>query len=39
MAITEDNSFLAGAVIEKLSFFDNLDFKFNGNNGAGLLVN
>jgi DNA-binding NarL/FixJ family response regulator len=37
IAIAEDNSFLAKAVIEKLSFFDNLDFKFRGVNGAELI--
>lgn len=37
IAIAEDNSFLAKAVIEKLSFFKNLDYKFKGNNGAELI--
>lgn len=37
IAIAEDNSFLARAVIEKLSFFENLDYKFKGNNGAELI--
>ena len=37
IAIAEDNSFLAKAVIEKLSFFKNLDFKFRGINGAELI--
>ena len=37
IAIAEDNSFLAKAVIEKLSFFDNLDYKFRGVNGAELI--
>ena len=37
IAIAEDNSFLAKAVIEKLSFFNDLDFKFKGNNGAELI--
>ncbi len=37
IAIAEDNSFLAKAVIEKLSFFKDLDFKFKGNNGAELI--
>tara|TARA_R110001583_G_scaffold63230_2_gene185338 strand:- start:1763 stop:2413 length:651 start_codon:yes stop_codon:yes gene_type:complete len=37
IAIAEDNSFLAKAVIEKLSFFKDLNFKFKGNNGAELI--
>ena len=37
IAIAEDNSFLAKAVIEKLSFFNDLEFKFKGNNGAELI--
>jgi DNA-binding NarL/FixJ family response regulator len=37
IAIAEDNSFLAKAVIEKLSFFNDLNFKFKGNNGAELI--
>jgi DNA-binding NarL/FixJ family response regulator len=37
IAIAEDNSFLAKAVIEKLSFFNDLDFKFKGINGAELI--
>ena len=37
IAIAEDNSFLAKTVIEKLSFFDNLDYKFRGVNGAELI--
>ncbi|MGV8946531.1 MAG: response regulator [Lutibacter sp.] len=37
IAIAEDNSFLAKAVIEKLSFFSDLEFKFKGNNGAELI--
>lgn len=37
IAIAEDNSFLAKAVIEKLSFIKDLDFKFKGNNGAELI--
>jgi DNA-binding NarL/FixJ family response regulator len=37
IAIAEDNSFLAKAVIEKLSFFNDLDFKFKGVNGAELI--
>ncbi|WP_298363825.1 response regulator transcription factor [uncultured Lutibacter sp.] len=37
IAIAEDNSFLAKSVIEKLSFFSNLDYKFKGKNGAELI--
>jgi len=37
IAIAEDNSFLAKAVSEKLSFFNDLDFKFKGVNGAELI--
>lgn len=37
IAIAEDNSFLAKAVIEKLSFFDALNYKFKANNGAELI--
>lgn len=37
VAIAEDNSFLAKAVIDKLSFFNDLDYKFKGNNGAELI--
>ncbi len=37
IAIAEDNSFLAKAIIEKLSFFKNLEYKFKGNNGAELI--
>jgi len=37
IAIAEDNSFLAKAVIEKLSFFNYLEFKFKANNGAELI--
>ncbi|WP_298284770.1 response regulator transcription factor [uncultured Lutibacter sp.] len=37
IAIAEDNSFLAKAIIEKLSFFKDLNFKFKGNNGAELI--
>ena len=37
IAIAEDNSFLAKAVTEKLSFFNDLDFKFKGVNGAELI--
>lgn len=37
IAIAEDNSFLARAIVEKLSFFKDLVFKFKGNNGAELI--
>ena len=37
VALAEDNSFLAQSIEEKLSFFDEFDFKFKGNNGADLL--
>lgn len=37
IAIAEDNSFLAKTVIEKLSFFDALNYKFKANNGAELI--
>jgi DNA-binding NarL/FixJ family response regulator len=37
VALAEDNSFLAQAIEEKISFFDNLKFKFRGNNGIDLL--
>lgn len=37
IAIAEDNSFLAKVVIEKLSFFNDLKFKFRGENGAELI--
>ncbi|MDO9275889.1 MAG: response regulator transcription factor [Lutibacter sp.] len=37
IAIAEDNSFLAKAVIEKLSFFGDLKYKFKGVNGAELI--
>ncbi len=37
IAIAEDNSFLAKAVIEKLSFFDDLTFKYKASNGAELI--
>jgi len=37
IAIAEDNSFLAKAVIEKLSFFNDLNYKFKGANGAELI--
>jgi DNA-binding NarL/FixJ family response regulator len=37
IAIAEDNHFLAKAVIEKLSFFDDFNFKFKAVNGAELI--
>jgi DNA-binding NarL/FixJ family response regulator len=37
IAIAEDNSFLAKVVIEKLSFFNDLKFKFRGANGVELI--
>ena len=37
IAIVDDNSFLISAVKEKLSFFDDLHFKFSATNGTDLL--
>lgn len=37
IAIAEDNSFLARSIIEKLSFFKELSFKFRATNGASLI--
>lgn len=37
IAIAEDNNFLARTVIEKLSFFDDLNFKYKAVNGAELI--
>jgi len=37
IAIAEDNSFLANSVIEKISFFKDLKFKFKASNGAELI--
>ncbi len=37
IAIAEDNHFLAKAVIEKLSFFDEFNYKFKAINGAELI--
>jgi DNA-binding NarL/FixJ family response regulator len=37
IAIAEDNHFLAKAVVEKLSFFEDLRFKFSAKNGAELI--
>lgn len=39
IAIVDDNSFLITAVKEKLSFFEDLIFKFSALNGSDLLVN
>lgn len=38
VAIADDNSFLINAVKEKLSFFEDLNFKFSAMNGSELLV-
>jgi DNA-binding NarL/FixJ family response regulator len=38
IAIVDDNSFLINAVKEKLSFFEDLNFKFSATNGSDLLV-
>jgi DNA-binding NarL/FixJ family response regulator len=38
IAIVDDNSFLINAVKEKLSFFEDLNFKFSAVNGSDLLV-
>jgi len=37
IAIAEDNSFLAKAIIEKLSFFEEFNYKFKAVNGAELI--
>lgn len=37
IAIAEDNSFLAKAIMEKLSFFEEFNFKFKATNGAELI--
>ena len=37
IALAEDNSFLAKAIIEKLSFFDDKNFKYRASNGASLI--
>lgn len=37
ISIAEDNSFLARAIIEKLSFFEDLSFKYRASNGAELI--
>ncbi|WP_457618892.1 hypothetical protein [Lutibacter sp.] len=38
IAIVEDNSFLVKAVIEKLSFFNDLNYKFKGVNGGAPMT-
>jgi DNA-binding NarL/FixJ family response regulator len=38
IVIVDDNSFLISAVKEKLSFFEDLNFKFSAINGSDLLV-
>ncbi|WP_338731296.1 response regulator transcription factor [Mangrovimonas cancribranchiae] len=38
IAIVDDNTFLINAVKEKLSFFEDLTFKFSALNGSGLLT-
>ncbi|TYA52648.1 response regulator [Formosa maritima] len=38
IAIVDDNFFLINAVKEKLSFFDDLNFKFSAINGSDLLI-
>ena len=38
IVITDDNTFLTSAVKEKLSFFEDLKFKFSAINGSELLV-
>lgn len=37
IAIAEDNLFLQKAILEKLSFFDELAYRFSGSNGMELL--
>ena len=37
IAIAEDNAFLAQSIQERISFFDDLKFKFRGANGAELI--
>src|SRR5690606_3397878 len=38
IAIADDNSFLISAVKEKLSFFEDLNFKFSAMDGSELLA-
>ncbi|MCF8367045.1 MAG: response regulator transcription factor [Bacteroidales bacterium] len=37
IALAEDNDFLAYSIQEKISFFDDLKFKFRGKNGSDLV--
>ena len=37
ICLAEDNYFLAKSIQEKLSFFDDIQFKFHANNGAELI--
>ncbi len=37
LAIAEDNSFLLNSILEKLSFYDDLQVKFHGDNGKLIL--
>lgn len=37
IAIVDDNSFLINAIKEKLSFFDNIQFKYSANNGKEVV--
>lgn len=37
LAIAEDNSFLLNSILEKLSFYDDLQVKFHGENGKLIL--
>jgi len=37
ICLAEDNYFLAKTIQEKISFFDNIHFKFHANNGAELI--
>jgi len=37
IAVAEDNAFLSKAIIEKLSFFDDLNYKYRASNGASLI--
>lgn len=37
IAIVDDNSFLINAIKEKLSFFDNIQFKYSANNGKDVV--
>lgn len=37
IAIVDDNSFLINAIKEKLSFFENIQFKYSANNGQEII--